>query len=105
MPALQALDRDRLRAELAATVGGVAWTRNTGSPPSFLPTWLATAINYAELDRMAEARAALAELERINPDFTVEELDSRNLVGVDPEFRSRMVAAARKAGMKSREAE
>ena len=47
--------------------------------------------------------AALAELERINPDFTVEQLESRNLVGVP--YRSRVVAAARKAGMKSQEAE
>ncbi len=87
--------------ELAIAVlrGAIAHT------PDFLGLHGLLSINYAELDRMAEARAALAELERINPDFTVEELDSRNLVGVDPEFRSRMVAAARKAGMKSREAE
>ncbi len=71
--------------------------------PDFMGLYGLLTVNYVELGRLEEARAALAELERINPDFTVEQLESRNLVGVP--YRSRVVAAARKAGMKSQEAE
>ena len=58
------------------------------------------AINYAELGRMDEARAAVAELQRISPEFTLQELEQRNLAGVEPELVRRVVAAARKAGLR-----
>ena len=73
--------------------------RGASANPDFIGLHGVLALTYAEMGRMAEARAAVAEMLRINPEFSVEELASRNLQGFDPESAERFLAAARKAGI------
>ncbi len=46
-----------------------------------------------------------ADVVGITPDFSYDVLESRNLAGGGPEYRSRLVAALRKLGLQSQEAE
>ncbi len=73
--------------------------------PDFVPLHGLLTVCYVELGRMAEARTAQAEIQRITPDFSYHELESRNLAGGGPEYRSRVAAALRKLGLQSQEAE
>ncbi|MEE9280933.1 MAG: adenylate/guanylate cyclase domain-containing protein [Myxococcota bacterium] len=66
--------------------------------PDFIGLHGMLALNYAELGQMEEAREEVAEILRISPGFSLEELERRNLEGIDPELRGRMLAAAAKAG-------
>jgi len=79
--------------------------RGASATPDFIGLYGLLAVTYAEMDRMEEARAAVAEMLRINPEFSVEELASRNLEGLDPESAERFLAAARKAGIPERRSE
>jgi TolB-like protein len=79
--------------------------RGASATPDFIGLHAVLALTYAEMDRMEEARAAVAEMLRINPEFSIEELASRNLQGFDPESVERFLAAARKAGIPERRAD
>jgi adenylate cyclase len=57
------------------------------------------AVCYAELGREAEARAAAAEIMRLNPNFSVEAIKQMTLYK-DPAMLERTLAALRKAGLK-----
>ena len=59
----------------------------------------ALAVSYSELGREAEARAEVAELLRINPDYSLE-LDRQRSPIKDPAVAERFFAALRKAGLK-----
>jgi adenylate cyclase len=77
----------------------LAATRKANLPGFFL-THIFLAASYAELGRQGDSQAAVEELLRLHPDYTIEkytEWMQRNNV---PEGRSRrMVAALRKAGL------
>ena len=73
--------------------------RGAKATPDFIGLHAVLALTYAEMGRMEEARAAVAEMLRINPEFSIEEVASRNLQGFDPESAERFLAAARKAGI------
>jgi Flp pilus assembly protein TadD len=79
--------------------------RGASATPEFIGLHGLLAVTYAEMGRMDEARAAVAEMLRINPEFSVEELASRNLERLDPESAERFLAAARKAGIPERRSE
>jgi adenylate cyclase len=57
------------------------------------------AVIYSELGREAEARAAVAEVLRISPNFSLEVLRQR-APDTDPAVVKRTIAALRKAGLK-----
>ncbi|NOT58373.1 MAG: tetratricopeptide repeat protein, partial [Deltaproteobacteria bacterium] len=67
--------------------------------PHFLQTRANLAMCYAELDRIPEAQAEVAELGRINPNFSLAWVTQR-VPFKDPAIIERMVAAFRKAGLK-----
>jgi adenylate cyclase len=60
---------------------------------------LALAVSYSELGREEEARAEVAELLRINPDYSLE-LDRQRSPIKDPAVAERFFAALRQAGLK-----
>jgi adenylate cyclase len=76
--------------------------RGASATPDFIGLHGILAVTYAEMGRMEEARGEVAEMLRINPEFSIEELASRNLEGLDPESVEHFLAAARKAGIPER---
>jgi Tetratricopeptide repeat len=67
--------------------------------PNNLPVHLILAIAYSELGREEEARAAAAEVLRINPKFSLEVHKERVPIK-NPAVLERTLAALRKAGLK-----
>jgi tetratricopeptide (TPR) repeat protein len=67
--------------------------------PNFLGAHLTLAAVYSELGREAEARAAVAEVLRINPQFSLE-VHRQRVPIKDPAVLERHLAALRKAGLK-----
>jgi tetratricopeptide (TPR) repeat protein len=67
--------------------------------PNWLHAQLVLAIAYSETGREEEARAAAAEVLRINPKFSLEVMRQRAPYG-DPAVVERQVTALRKAGLK-----
>jgi adenylate cyclase len=67
--------------------------------PNFLPPHLHLAISYSEIGRDAEARAEVAELLRISPQFSLEGMKRVNAFKNPTEFE-RWITALRKAGLK-----
>jgi tetratricopeptide (TPR) repeat protein len=67
--------------------------------PNMLRTHLMLAAAYSELGQIAEARAAAAEVLRINPKFSLEVHKQREPIK-DPAMLERHIAALRKAGLK-----
>jgi adenylate cyclase len=67
--------------------------------PDFLGVHYVLAIIYSELGREAEARAAVAEILRLSPTFSLEAVEQR-LAYKDPAMTERELAALRKAGLK-----
>ncbi len=67
--------------------------------PNFLQARANLALCYAELDQVPEAQAEVAELRRINPNFSLAWVTQR-VPFKDPAIIERMVAAFRKAGLK-----
>jgi TolB-like protein len=67
--------------------------------PDFWPTHIHLAVIYSEQGQEEEARAAAAEVLRINPNFSLELL-RQNLPYKDPAQSERDMAALRKAGLK-----
>jgi hypothetical protein len=66
---------------------------------NFLGSHLHLAAIYSELGREAEARAAAAEVLRLNPQFSLE-VHKQRVPLKDPEMLERHIAALRKAGLK-----
>ena len=81
--------------EEAITVLKRTITRN----PNFLAAYLFLAVVYSESSREEEARAAVAEILRISPNFSLEGYQQR-LHYKDPTVMERFVPALRKAGLK-----
>ena len=67
--------------------------------PSFIGAHIFLAAIYAELDRLAEARAEIAAVQRLNPQISLETL-SRVMPFKDRAVLERYVDALRKAGLK-----
>jgi len=68
--------------------------------PDFWPSYLYLAVIYTEGDRHAEARAAVAEVRRINPQLSPEVVVGWKILYKDPAIFERVFAALRKAGLK-----
>jgi adenylate cyclase len=83
------------RYEEAITAEKRALTRK----PDFFPAYYGLTICYAELGRETEARAAAAEVLRLNPNFSVE-FQRQFLPFKDQAVLERELAALRKAGLK-----
>jgi len=67
--------------------------------PKHVFTHVNLAICYAELDRLEEARAEIAEVQQLNPTYSLEWV-RQNLPFKDPAELERHLAALRKAGLK-----
>jgi tetratricopeptide (TPR) repeat protein len=67
--------------------------------PNFAPAHLNLAICYAELDRLEEAGAEMAEALRLNPNFSLE-VAKQNLPYKNPADLERLLESLRKAGLK-----
>jgi adenylate cyclase len=67
--------------------------------PNFPPAYFMLAFSYAQLDRLEEARSAGAELQRLNPSFSLERW-KQIAPFKDPALVDRDLAALRKAGLK-----
>jgi TolB-like protein/DNA-binding winged helix-turn-helix (wHTH) protein/predicted Zn-dependent protease len=67
--------------------------------PNILDAHLTLAAVYSELGQIAEARAAAAEVLRLNPQFSLEVHKQREPIK-DPAMVERHIAALRKAGLK-----
>jgi tetratricopeptide (TPR) repeat protein len=67
--------------------------------PYFLGAHLNLAVSYSELGREAEARAEVAEVLRLSPNFSLESLRQRFPYKDQARFE-RQLAALRKAGLK-----
>jgi len=67
--------------------------------PNLVPAHLHLLLSYSELDRDMEARAELAELRRLIPNYSLEGV-KRVLVLKNPADLERYLAALRKAGLK-----
>jgi TolB-like protein/Flp pilus assembly protein TadD len=83
------------RYEEAITTLKTGVTRN----PDHLPLHLHLAVSYSELGREAEARAEVAELRRVSPNFSLEGV-RRVMPFKDPADLERYLTALRKAGLK-----
>ena len=67
--------------------------------PNKLPSHLMLAAVYSELGQTAEARAEVAEVLRLNLNFSLEVARQRSAIK-DPATLERYIAALRKAGLK-----
>jgi hypothetical protein len=67
--------------------------------PNILPAHLTLAVVYSELGQAAEARAEIAEVLRLNPNFSLE-VHKQRMPIKDPAVLERHIAALRKAGLK-----
>ena len=73
--------------------------RAISASPNYLPPHLTLAAIYSELGRGEEAKAEVAEVLRISPNFSLEVARQRALLK-DPTVLERILAALRKAGLK-----
>jgi tetratricopeptide (TPR) repeat protein len=76
-----------------------AYQRVLTRSPNFAPAYMDLAVCYAELGREAEARAAAAELLRLDPNFSLEAW-KQQAPFKDPAVLERHIAALRQAGLK-----
>jgi adenylate cyclase len=98
---------DRLSFSLGSAYDSAGRTEEAIAPlkkflsrfPTFLGAHLTLAAVYSELGRETEARAEVAEVLRINPNFSLEVHKERALIK-DPAMLERHIAALRKAGLK-----
>jgi len=63
-----------------------------------LAVWLNLAVAYSPLDRMEEARAAVSEVLKLSPNFSLEHF-AKTLPYKSEAVRQAIVDALRKAGM------
>ncbi len=79
----------------------VEWTKRAiraGGSPIF---WANVAVSYAQLGRLDKARAAVEQLTRHDPDFSVADVERTfPFSGADPSLRERHLDGLRKAGLK-----
>jgi TolB-like protein/tetratricopeptide (TPR) repeat protein len=68
--------------------------------PNSLPTYLCLCDTYMEMGREDEARAAVKEVMRINPRFSLDHYANSFQAFKDQEYRKRSVGNLRKAGLK-----
>lgn len=68
--------------------------------PDFWPSHLWLAIIYSEVDRHAEARAAMTEALKLNPQLSLEAFAAGKVYYKDPAVFEREFAALREAGLK-----
>ena len=73
--------------------------RVLGRNSDFMPAHLLLAASYSEIGREEEARAEVAEIERLNPQATLEALRPR-LSYKDQAVSERLFDSLRKAGLK-----
>ena len=73
--------------------------RSLSRYPNILPVHVTLAAVYSELGQNAEARAEVAEVLRLNPNFSLDVHKQRTLIR-DPAVLERHIAALRKAGLK-----
>ena len=84
---------------------GVDWKNEVRSAlteernPNILSAHLTLAAVYSELGKEAEARAEVAEVLRLNPNFSLE-VHKQGAPIKDPAMLERHIAALRKAGLK-----
>jgi adenylate cyclase len=81
------------------TVGCSSVAETSATPPNYLPPHLHLAVSYSELGRDAEARAEVAELRRLIPNYSLEGV-RRVTAFKNPTDLERYLAALRKAGLK-----
>ena len=78
----------------------VRWSeRSRQRKPDYPLTYLVLAGCYGRLGRDGEARAAVAELLRLSPDFSLARF-KLSLAGADAAFRERVIESLGKAGLK-----
>jgi tetratricopeptide (TPR) repeat protein len=77
----------------------VALKQALARSPNDLGVLLNLAATYSELGRMEEARAEVAEVLRLSPNFSLEMLRQMN-PQKDPALAERSIEALRKAGLK-----
>jgi adenylate cyclase len=87
--------REAGRYEEAITLAKKALARS----PNVVGTHASLAVCYVELGRLEEARAEVAEILRLNPDWSLEVL-RQNVPLKDTAVLERRIAALRKVGMK-----
>jgi len=68
--------------------------------PDFLSIYRTLAAIYSELGRQAEARAAVAEMRRLNPEISIDAMRQGGLPFKDSAFLDRYLNALRQAGLK-----
>ena len=76
----------------------IPWAREK-APALAAMNYRVLAASYSELGRPKEARAALQESARLQPDFSLAGAQPA-LVAINPELAERLIAALRKAGLK-----
>lgn len=64
-----------------------------------IPPYIIMAACYSLSGRMEEARAAAAEVIRVNPKFSLEQF-AKTIPHKDPAVRERFIESIRKAGLK-----
>ena len=77
----------------------VDWARRSlPHRQDWMDTWLALAASYAHLGRMEEARDAVAEVLRLQPDFSLSVAESM-FTATTPDYKQRFFDGLRKAGL------
>jgi len=76
-----------------------AYQRALSRNPNFLPAHFGLAVIYSEMGREEEARAEVAEILRINPNYSLEVARQR-VPYKDPAVLERTLANLRRAGLK-----
>jgi adenylate cyclase len=74
------------------------WRESISRQPRQQWPYVLLAATYAQLGQLAEARAAAAEVLRINPGFTIES-SKRILVFKNPKDAEHLIDGLRKAGL------
>jgi adenylate cyclase len=78
----------------------VQYRKSLALSPNSLPTYLSLCDSYMEMGREDEARAAVKEVMRINPRFSLDHYAKSFQAFKDQEYRKRSVENLRKAGLK-----
>ena len=82
-----------------ASEEAVRWAQRSVQRTRRALAFRALAASYAQLDRLPEARSALEEELRMEPDLTLSKVRQQNL-STTPDFLERWLEGLRKAGLK-----